>query len=276
MRTALVLFAIVAPGGALRIAVTGAGGQTGGLVFRQLLADPKHEAVGFTRSAASRDALLEAVGADATVAVNDVTDVAACAAAFAAAGPIDALVICTSAKPKRIEGGDPDGPPTFHYPNGTPEEVDWFGQKNQIDAACAAGAHVVLCSSMGGTNKKNPLNALGNGKILLWKRKAEEYLLDSPTTFAIVHPGGLTDEPGGREIIAGVDDEQIGTESRSIPRADVAAVLVAAATDVDFKYRCFDIRAKPAGEGTPTPPGCRALLDQLGNKNCDYSIGHTA
>ena len=63
--------------------------------------------------------------------------------------------------------------------------VDWLGQKNQVDAALAQGprTHVVVCSSMGGTDPSNMLNALGRttkedgttegGEILLWKRKAE-------------------------------------------------------------------------------------------------------
>lgn len=48
---------------------------------------------------------------------------------------------------------------------------------------------------MGGTNKNNPLNSLGNGNILIYKRKAEEYLMaqDFPA-FTILHPGGLVDE----------------------------------------------------------------------------------
>ena len=54
---------------------------------------------------------------------------------------------------------------------------------------------VVLISSMGGTDENNPLNKLGNGNILIWKRKAEEYLIDSKAfTYTIIHPGGLTDE----------------------------------------------------------------------------------
>ena len=54
---------------------------------------------------------------------------------------------------------------------------------------------VVLISSMGGTDENNPLNRLGGGKVLVWKRVAEEYLIDSKAfTYTILHPGGLTDE----------------------------------------------------------------------------------
>ena len=75
-------------------------------------------------------------------------------------------------------------------------QIDWLGQKAQIDAAKEAGVKkVVLVSSMGGTDENNPLNKLGNGRILIWKRKSEEYLIDSKAfDYTIIHPGGLTDE----------------------------------------------------------------------------------
>ncbi|GMI31733.1 hypothetical protein TeGR_g5439, partial [Tetraparma gracilis] len=56
-----------------------------------------------------------------------------------------------------------------------PEKVDWEAQKSQFDLAKAAGVkHVVLVSSMGGTQPDNFLNSIGkkadgsgNGDILL-------------------------------------------------------------------------------------------------------------
>ena len=59
-------------------------------------------------------------------------------------------------------------------------QVDWLGQKAQIDAAKEAGLQqVVLVSSMGGTDPNHRLNSIGNGNILVWKRKSEQYLIDS-------------------------------------------------------------------------------------------------
>lgn len=70
-------------------------------------------------------------------------------------------------------------------------QIDWKGQKAQFDAAKAAGVgHVVLVSSMGGTQPENTLNKIGDGNILVWKRKAEMYLKDSGLTYTIIHPGG--------------------------------------------------------------------------------------
>lgn len=93
----------------------------------------------------------------------------------------------------RQEGARPD----FTFKEGQfPEQIDWLGQKAQLDAAKEAGVKkVVLISSMGGTDEKNPLNKLGDGNILIWKRKAEEYLINSGAfIYTIIHPGGLIDE----------------------------------------------------------------------------------
>lgn len=89
-------------------------------------------------------------------------------------------------------------PPEFEYPEGQyPEQVDWLGQKAQIDAAKKGKVNqVVIVSSMGGSDENNRLNALGNGKILIYKRMAEKYLIsqDDFASYFILHPGGLIDE----------------------------------------------------------------------------------
>ena len=126
------------------------------------------------------------------------------------------------------------------------------------------------------------LNALGrtddprSGNILQWKRKAELYLIDSGRPYTIVHPGGLINEPGGeRELVLGVDDSQAGTESRTVPREDVAEVMVQALLNDGYRGRSFDLRAKPVGDGAATTDFA-ALLDGLGGRNCDYSLGKVA
>jgi uncharacterized protein YbjT (DUF2867 family) len=45
---------------------------------------------------------------------------------------------------------------------------------------------IVLVGSMGGTDVNHPLNSIGNGKILVWKRKAEQYLADSGIPYTII------------------------------------------------------------------------------------------
>jgi len=131
---------------------------------------------------------------------------------------------------------------------------------------------------MGGTDPENNLNKLGRdsdgggGNILLWKRKAEKYLIDSGLTYTIVHAGGLRNDEGGRrELVVGIDDQELGTDNRSIPRADVAEVLIQSLLYDSYKNRSFDLRSKPEGEGTPTKDFDKLLKELKGN--CDYSLG---
>jgi len=278
----------LAAGAPRKVFVSGAGGQTGQHVFRKMLGRPEQFSPrGVVRSEASRAKLIESGVPAESVVVADITDAAAVSAAMEGC---DAAVVCTSAKPAPT--GETDaatGRPVFGFPNGQPEVVDWAGQKNQIDAAVAQGpeTHVVICSSMGGTDPSNMLNSLGRttredgttegGEILLWKRKAEVYLIESGLPYTIVHPGGLIDDPGGmRELVLGVDDEQAGTESRTVPREDVAEVLIQALLHAEeYRGRSFDLRAKPEGEGEATTD-FGALAGSLAGRNCDYSLGKVA
>lgn len=274
-----------------KVIVTGAGGQTGQALFRKLLALPdEFQPLGIVRSEESKQKLIESGVPECNVCVADVTNAESVQAAVEMAGgdQLYAFCICTSAKPAPTDEINPDtGRPVFSFPNGEPEVVDWMGQKNQIDA-CPPGSHVVLCSTMGGTNPDHPLNNLGKkinpdgsisgGMIVQWKRKAEVYLMEqSPKLkYTIVHPGGLLNEPGGeRELLVGVDDRVEGTDSRTVPREDVAQVMLEALRYPD-KYggRSFDLLAKPVGDGSPTSDFA-SLLDRLEGKNCDYKLGAT-
>lgn len=274
-----------------KVVVTGAGGQTGQALFRKLLALPEEfQPLGLVRSEESKQKLVKSGVPDFNVIVADVTNPDAIKAAVQVAGGdnLYAFCICTSAKPAPTEEINPDtGRPVFAFPHGDPEAVDWIGQKNQIDA-CPPGTHVVLCSTMGGTNPDHPLNNLGKkvnpdgtvsgGMIVQWKRKTEVYLMEQAPklTYTIVHPGGLTNEPGGeRELVAGVDDNMDGTESRTVPREDVAQVMLESLRFPEvYAGRSFDLRAKEKGDGTATR-NFSSLLDRLEGKNCDYSLGAT-
>ena len=100
-------------------------------------------------------------------------------------------------------------------------------------------------------------------------------MIDSGLPYTIVHPGGLLNEEGGkREIVIGVDDSRDEGE-RSIPREDVAEVLVQALLLPAYRGRSFDIRSKLEGEGTVTSDFA-ALIEKLGDANCDYTLGEIA
>jgi len=120
---------------------------------------------------------------------------------------------------------------------GYPEKVDYEGAVAQIDLAKQMKMkQVVVVSSMGGTDPSNFLNAVGkkkdgtgNGDILLWKRKAERYLVeDTDLDYTIIHPGGLIDSAAGVEdFVLDVDDKLMQNKKRSISREDVANLCVA-------------------------------------------------
>mmetsp|Transcript_6153 Transcript_6153/g.18593 ORF Transcript_6153/g.18593 Transcript_6153/m.18593 type:complete len:309 (-) Transcript_6153:170-1096(-) len=275
--------------GLQRVLVTGAGGRTGSLVFEELKKSGDFDPIGLARSSKARKALKRKGASDSEIVSADVSDKASLVEAMKGC---EAVVLCTSAVPrikpwsivkfifKKSVLRKPDpGRPEFSFGKaGTPEEVDWLGAKNQIDAAVEAGVKkFVFVSSMGGTQPENFLNTIGRrpdgsgGDILLWKRKAERYLVAQPLTYTIIHPGGLIDEPGWqRELVVGVDDELLSLQSRSIPRADVARVCRAALASHSAANLSFDIATKPKDEGTPTIRAADVFAT-LDGKSCDYS-----
>jgi uncharacterized protein YbjT (DUF2867 family) len=256
---------------ARKVLVTGAGGKTGRLVMQKLLQRPAFYPIGVVRTETSKEGLVAEDVPASQIVVCDICD--AGSMEKCCEGGINAVIIVTSATPAPTGEKTAEGGPVFGFPNGFPEQVDWIGQKNQIDMAKKAGAsHVVLCSSMGGTDPENRLNKFAGGNILLWKRKAEKYLIDSGLTYTICHPGGLSDEAGAlRELVVGVDDEKYGTDNGNIPRGDVAEFLVSSLEHDSYKNRSFDARSKPEGEGTVTTDFGKLLNDLKGN--CDYTLG---
>ncbi|RZB52581.1 hypothetical protein D0Y65_048872 [Glycine soja] len=277
------------------VLVTGAGGRTGQIVYKKLKERPnQYVARGLVRTDESK----QNIGAADDVFVGDIRDAESIVPAIQG---IDALIILTSAVPQIKPGFDPTKGqrPEFYFDDGAyPEQVDWIGQKNQIDAAKAAGVkHIVLVGSMGGTDLNHPLNSLGNGNILVWKRKAEQYLADSGIPYTIIssrilldfplvekvelffsssyedksetlkdiifRAGGLQDKDGGlRELLVGKDDELLQTETRTITRSDVAEVCIQALNYEEAKFKAFDLASKPEGAGSATKD-FKALFSQI-------------
>mmetsp|Transcript_35747 Transcript_35747/g.89808 ORF Transcript_35747/g.89808 Transcript_35747/m.89808 type:complete len:288 (-) Transcript_35747:364-1227(-) len=276
----------ISAGGIQQVLVTGAGGRTGSLVVKKLLERPQEFSVrGLVRSDKSAGKVVKDTGiARDALVLGDIT--AESAGLKAAMEGCDAVVLCTSAVPQLIPWsilpvlwakvtGKEGVRPKFKYPEGQePEAVDWLGAKAQIDAALAAGvSSFVFVSSMGGTQPGNFLNTMGNGNILLWKRKAEQYLVASGLTYTIVHPGGLTlDEGGQRELLLDVDDALIGRDktNRRVPRADVAELCVRSLTMPEARNRSIDLASKEPGDGSPTTDFAKLFTDMP--RNCDYGI----
>jgi len=268
-----------------KVLVTGASGRTGRLVFEQLLEDPRYEPLALVRSTRSGKMLRRRVPKTdlSQVIVCDVTTLAE-----ELADPphtmesCEAMIICTSAVPSvskfslvktflkvpfnliRRKRAIDFRKLKFIWKNGGyPEKVDYEGQLAQIDLAKTLGIKlVVVVGSMGGTDPKNFLNAVGknsdgsgNGDILLWKRKAEKYLVKSGLDYTIIHPGGLIDKGhgGAEDFVLDVDDVLMAQRCR-ICRADVARLCVASLSVGKGKKLSFDCitRAPQEGEESKT------------------------
>ncbi|MEL4894657.1 SDR family oxidoreductase [Crocosphaera sp. Alani8] len=229
------------------VLVTGATGRTGLLVVKKLrqLSD-KFEVFGFARNL---EKIEELFGSPENFFMGDVTEKSSLEPALERC---NMLVILTSSVPQMKAPPQEGQRPEFEFENGgMPEEVDWIGQKNQIDLAKELGInHIVLVGSMGGTNPNHPLNKLGNGNVLIWKRKAEEYLINSGIDYTIIRAGGLLNEPGGkRELIVGKNDTLLENPpngiSTVIPREDVAELVAQALIETSAKNKAFDVITKP-------------------------------
>ena len=160
-------------------------------------------------------------------------------------------------------GVNPSDPPEWYYePGEDPEQIDWLGQRSQIDAAAKYGyKQIILVSSMGVTQPDHPLNQMG--KILMWKYFAEQYLKNSGVPYTIIHAGGLLDQPGNeRELLVGRNDEFLESATRAVPRADLAEVVVQALLCPEAIDKEFDLVSKAPGHGKPTTD-FTGLFDQV-------------
>jgi hypothetical protein len=91
----------------------------------------------------------------------------------------------------------------------------------------------------------------------------------------IVHPGGLLDKPGGeRELLVGVDDALLDGDRRSVPRADVAEMVVKALEADAIANVSFDLASREPGEGEAPPKSKEdfsRLVASLGGSTADYA-----
>lgn len=204
------------------VLVVGATGRTGREVLEQLRRNPRYAIRPLARDVA---AARKAIGADYAWVPGDVTKPDTLSRAMAGAS----LVLVTIGATER------SGP-------NSPEFVDYGGVKKVTDAARAAGVRqLVLESSMGVGSGGGLLGVVLNlmsGDALKWKAKGEAYLRASGLPYTIVRPGGLTDDPGGQ---TGIALQQGDEGSGRIPRADVAAVMIAALDNPDALNKTFEV-----------------------------------
>ena len=142
---------------------------------------------------------------------------------------------------------------------------------------------MIICiySSMGGTDPNDFLNTLGknkhgegNGDILIWKRKAEKYLIDSGLQYTIIHPGGLKDTPcGERNVEIDVDDnlrKRVELNSRSISRCDVARLCIASLdNEKSSAFDCVNVDVPKGSKKISADMSLKKFLDS--GVEYDYS-----
>ncbi len=122
-----------------------------------------------------------------------------------------------------------------------PYAVDYEGIKKLTDVAQEKGIEqLVMVSSLCVSQFFHPLNLFW--LILMWKKRAEEYLQKSGMTYTIVRPGGLLNEDNDDTLImAGADTLFEGR----IPRTKVAEVCVEALFQPEARNKIVEIVAKP-------------------------------
>lgn len=214
----------------MRVVIAGGHGQIA-LIVERLLTEAGHEAVGIVRSA-DQTADLAAVGAETLVLDLEHVDLGALAAALAGA---DAVVFAA--------GGGPSSGAARKL------TVDRDAAVLLADAAARAGIRRYLMISAISADSFDPESDEVFQVYLRAKSEADTALRSRDLDWTIIRPGGLTDDPPtGRVQVA----ETAG--SGSIPRADVAAVVVevllsGAAVRAQFELVSGDVEIRPALAG---------------------------
>jgi uncharacterized protein YbjT (DUF2867 family) len=284
----------------MRVLVTGATGKIGRLIVRHLLKKgiASFSVRALVRDKQSEEALRRFLGplaAGLEVLNGDIREPDTLAYAFRG---VDAVVIATGPTAKvdmgsligetalsAVSFGYSSAKPHYWFEaQAGPQQVDWEGQRNQVDAAKAADArHVVLLSTMGGTRPDHFLNE-NMADIALWKRKAEHYLVASGVPYTIIRAGGLfggapdqvrppaitgSKQPLGVTVD---DDAPDGTwEGATVPPEDLAAICTQCLEEKESQGKSFDIWSGvelPAS--SVSVPDVKELLAKLNGRNGSY------
>jgi uncharacterized protein YbjT (DUF2867 family) len=129
------------------------------------------------------------------------------------------------------------------------QTVDLGAAVKLADAARAAGVgRYLMVSAMGAGDPAAGSEAMR--PYLEAKAQADEAVAASGLDFTIVRPGGLTDEPAAGRVVVG---ERVARGT--IPRDDVAAVLVACLDEPGTVGRTFDL----VSGDTPIEEALRSL-----------------
>ncbi|MFN3723184.1 MAG: SDR family oxidoreductase [Paracoccaceae bacterium] len=183
----------------MNILVAGATGKTGLLLVRQLI-DLGHKPTALVRDSSDTRALPKGVD----LRQGDLTDLQ-----DGVCDGMDAVVFAAGS-------GGSTGPELT-------DKVDRDGAKRLVDLACAAGVKRFVMLSSVGAEQENPTGELAH--YLKAKHDADEHLMASGLTYAILRPVALTNVGRSAVVILGDKVDRGATAAR----ADVAHVLADAA-----------------------------------------------
>lgn len=200
--------------------VAGATGQTG----RRIVAELVQRNIPVRAMVRDLEKGRQLLPSTVEIVVGDVLDPSSLTAAIA-----DSTVILSAT------GAAPSFDPTGPY------KVDYEGTKNLVNVAKEKGIqHFVMVSSLCTSQLFHPLNLFW--LILVWKKRAEEYLQASGLKYTIVRPGGLKNEDNSDVIVMEKADTLF---EGSLPRTKVAQVCVEALFLPEASNKIVEIIAKP-------------------------------
>lgn len=202
----------------MNVLVIGANGQIGKFVVEQLGQEGKHKVTAMIRKPEQADALKE-LGAD--VAIGDlegsVEDLAE------AMKDQNAIVFTAGS------GGSTGQDKTLL--------IDLDGAVKTMEAAEQQGiSRYILVSAYGADQREKWSESIKPYYVA--KHYADRVLFASDLNYTIIRPGGLKNEPGTGKIAVGTD-----LEPGSIPREDVARVIVASLQEEKTYRMAFDLIA---------------------------------
>jgi uncharacterized protein YbjT (DUF2867 family) len=209
----------------MRVVIAGGHGKIA-LLLERLLAGRGDQAVGLIRNPAHADDVRQA-GAEAVV----------CDLEAASAGDVAALLSGADAVVFAAGAGPGSGAPRK-------DSVDRAASVLMADAAERAGVRrFVQVSSMGAGQPPQPGWDEVWAAYITAKTAAEDDLRGRDLDWTIVRPGGLTDDPGTGLIRLAAPPVPAGR----IPRADVAAVIVALLDEPGTRHQTLEL---VSGDGT--------------------------
>ncbi|OME92435.1 sugar epimerase [Paenibacillus amylolyticus] len=202
----------------MNVLVIGANGQIGKFVVEQLAQEGKHKVTAMIRKPEQADALKE-LGAE--VVIGDLED---SVEDLAEAMKDHNAIVFTAGS-----GGSTGQDKTLL--------IDLDGAVKTMEAAEQQGiSRYILVSAYGADQREKWSESIKPYYVA--KHYADRVLFASDLNYTIIRPGGLKNEPGTGKIAVGTD-----LEPGSIPREDVARVIVASLQEEKTYRMAFDLIA---------------------------------